>query len=288
MCGLLRWVEMSDAPGLRFAVCCPNTERFGNPRDAAALARTAEETGWEGFFTWDSLFFWRDGVSAVYDPWVVLSAVAAATESIRIGTCVAVVPRYKPQTLASTVSSLDALSGGRMTLGVGSGFFADEFEVFGESGNPRVRGEMLDESLDVVTRLWSGDEVNHKGTHYEVAGVKVDLKPVQQPRVPIWVGGDSRAALRRAARWDGWIGPTDPWGKEWTPDDLASFRESIEIERDTDQPYDIAWADVSQPDDGEKVEAYRQASATWWMELIDWNRGSYDEAFDRVAAGPPK
>ena len=279
---------MSDAPRLKFAVCCPNTERFGNPRDAAALARTAEETGWEGFLTWDSLFFWRDGVSSVYDPWVVLSAVSAATESIRIGTCVAIVPRYKPQTLATTVSSLDVLSEGRMTLGVGIGFFADEFEVFGESGNPRVRGEMLDESLDVVTRLWSGDEVNHKGTHYEVAGVAIDLNLVQKPRVPIWVGGDSPAALRRAARWDGWIGPADPWGKEWTPDDLASFRETIETERDTDQPYDIAWADVSQPDDGEKVESYRQAGATWWVELIDWGRGSYNEAFDRVAAGPPK
>ena len=271
---------------MKFAVCCPNTERFGNPRDAAALARTAEESGWDGFLTWDSLFLWREGVSSVYDPWVVLSAVAAATEKIRIGTCVAIVPRYKPQTLAMTVSSLDVLSGGRMTLGIGIGFFGEEFEVFGEPSTPRVRGEMLDESMDVVTQLWSGDEVNHKGLHYEVRGVAFDFNLVQKPRVPIWVGGDSPAALRRAARWDGWIGPADPWSKEWTPDDLASFRHAIETDRDTDQPFDIAWADISQPDDGEKVDKYRRAGATWWVELIDSGRGGYDEALNRVAAGP--
>ena len=278
---------MSDLP-LQFAVLCPNVDQFGNPRDAAELARAAEKAGWDAFFTWDSLFFWREGVHAVYDPWVVVSAVATATETIRIGTCVAIVPRYKPQTLATTVSTLDVLSNGRMTLGVGIGFFAEEFEVFGGSGDARIRAEMLDENLDVVTRLWSGDEVNHRGHYYTVAGVTLESTLVQTPRVPIWVGGDSRPALRRAARWDGWIGPANPWDREWTPDDLIAFTETIEAERDSARPFDIAWAGVSQSDEGEMVEGFRQAGATWWVELIDWGRGSYDEACDRVTAGPPR
>ncbi len=132
-------------------------------------------------------------------------------------------PRYKPpQLLAMTLASLDALSEGRLTLGVGIGFFADEFEVFGEAGEARVRAEKLDEGLEVITRLWSGDEVNHQGSHFEVHDVVVDPLPVQQPRIPIWVGGDSAPTLRRAARWDGWIGPTEPWKDTWTPEDLVS------------------------------------------------------------------
>ena len=89
-----------------------------------------------------------------------------------------------------------------------------------------------------------------------------------------------------AARWDGWIGPTEPWKDTWTPEDLVSFREKIEKERDSSQPPEIAWAGSSTPEDGDMVEAYRKAGATWWVELIDWSRGSYDEAIARVAAGP--
>ena len=278
---------MAEEP-LRFATVAPNAERFGNPRDAAEVGRVAEEAGWDGYFTWDSLFFWGESSRPVYDPWVALSAVAMATERIRIGTCVAVLPRYKPQALAMTLASLDVLSEGRLTFGVGIGFSADEFEVFGEAGEARVRAEKLDEGLEVITRLWSGDEVNHQGDHFEVHDVVLDPVLVQTPRIPIWVGGDSEPALRRAARWDGWIGPTEPWKDTWTPEDLVSFRERIEKERDSSQPFEIAWSGASTPEDGDMVEAYRQAGATWWVELIDWTRGSYDKAIARVAAGPPR
>lgn len=272
---------------LRFGIVTPNVERFGNPRDAAEVGRLAEESGWDGYFIWDVLSIIWESSRPTYDPWVALSSVAMATERIRIGTGVAVLPRYKPQLLAMTLASLDALSEGRLILGVGIGFLADEFEVFGEAGEARVRAEKLDEGLEVITRLWSGDEVNHQGSHFEVHDVVLDPLPVQQPRIPIWVGGDSAPALRRAARWDGWIGPTEPWKDTWTPEDLVSFREKIEKERDSSQPPEIAWAGSSTPEDGDMVEAYRKAGATWWVELIDWSRGSYDEAIARVAAGPP-
>lgn len=272
---------------LRFGITAPNAERFGNPRQASEVGRMAEEAGWDGYFIWDSLFFYADAPRPVFDPWVTLTAVAMATERIRIGTCVAVLPRYKPQALAMTLASLDVLSEGRVTLGVGIGFFADEFEVFGEVGDNRIRAEKLDESLEVITRLWSGNEVNYQGDHFEVHGVVLEPLLVQAPRIPVWVGGDSAPALRRAGRWDGWIGPTEPWKDTWTPQDLASFRERIENDRDSSQPLEIAWNGTSTPEDGDLVDAYRQAGATWWIELIDWSRGSYDEAIARVAAGPP-
>ena len=273
---------------LCFGIAPPNVARFGNPRAAAHLASTAEDAGWDGYFIWDVLGFMWDNPRPTFDPWVILAAVAMATERIRLGTCVAVLPRYQPHLLAMTLASLDVLSEGRMTLGVGLGVSGDEFSAFGESADLRVRAEKLVEGLVVMNRLWSGDEVSHRGTHFEVHDVVLDPLPVQQPRVPIWIGGDSAPALRRAARWDGWIGPTDPWKDTWTPQDLVSFREKIEAESDSSEPVEIAWAGMSTPEDRDMVEAYRQAGASWWIEVIDWTRGSYDEMLDRVGKGPPR
>lgn len=271
---------------LQFGIAPPNWGAFGNPRDAAKLARVAESAGWHGYFTWDALFGGRNP-HPTYDPWVILSSVAMATETIRIGTCVAILPRYKPHLLAMTLASLDILSGGRLILGVGIGDGGTNFEAFGESGDARVRAEKLDEALELITRLWSGEEVDHRGTHYVVDGVALSPLPVQRPRIPIWVGGDSPPALRRAARWDGWIGP-DEGPLQKTPEDLASTNRSLETRAGSPRSFDIAWAGTTNPGDGPLVEAFRQAGATWWIEIIDGNRGSHDEVLARIAKGPPR
>ena len=263
---------------LRFAIAPSNSGPFGDPRAAAELAGTAEEAGWDGYFSWDALPTWPDPPPA-YDPWVILSAVAVATTRMKIGTCVAVVPRYKPHLLARTLVSLDVLSGGRMILGVGLGDGAS-IKVFGENAATRARAQKTDEALEIITRLWSEESVTYRGEHYTVEGFKLSARPVQKPRIPIWVGGDSPGALRRAARWDGWIGPSaNPL--ESSPEDVRSIRARLDALPGT-TPLDIAWGGTTAA--GDSVTAYRDAGVTWWIEVLV---GSREEMLSRVAAGPP-
>lgn len=268
---------------MRFGIAPPNWGPFGEPRAAIELAVAAEQAGWDGYFSWDALIVSNDP-PPTYDPWTILSAVATVTQRIRIGTCIAVLARYKPHLVARTLASLDVLSDGRLTLGVGIGDGGKHFEAFGEPGEARIRAEKLDESLEVITRLWSGDEVTHHGKHYTVDGYALTTLPVQRPRVPIWVGGDSPAAMRRAGRWDGWIGPDqDPLNS--TPEDVAAVRDRLGQAGAARPSFDIAWAGKTEPGDDGSVSAYQRAGATWWIEVAI---GSREQILARVAAGPPE
>lgn len=273
-----------EAESLKFGIAVTNWGSFGDPRRAVELAALAEESGWDGYFTWDALLT-GDDPAPNYDPWVILAAVAMATERIRIGTCVAVVPRYRPHLLAMTVATLDVLSGGRMILGVGLGdaTVKKNFEAFGEASAVPVRAEKLDEALDVMTRLWTGERVTHHGIHFVVDDFALTATPVQQPRVPIWVGGDSPAALRRASRWDGWIGPdANPLNN--TADDAKRVRGEIAASQASSRPIDIAWAGRSTPEDQNRIATYSSAGATWWIEIL---MGPGEQIQRRVALGPP-
>ena len=180
----------------------PNFGAWGDPAAMVSLATDAEATGWDGFFIWDHIGGFDNNM---VDPWVALGAVAAATTTITIGTTVTPVPRRRPQKLARETTTVDRLSGGRFVFGVGSGEGAAEFDDMGENTVHRERGEMLDEALDVITRLWTGERVDHRGTHYTVEGARFAPTPVQTPRIPIWVGGfwPYTRPMKRAARWDG-------------------------------------------------------------------------------------
>ncbi len=273
--------------GMRFGLAPPNVGTFGDPQAAAKLAATAEAAGWDGYFVWDVLGFMWDQPQPTFDPWIILSAVATSTERIRLGTDVAALPRYQPHLLPMTLASLDVLSEGRLILGVGLGAFEAELSAFGQTGDVHTRAEKTDEALEVMTRLWSGEEVVHRGKHYSVERVRLAPTPVQQPRIPIWIGGDSPAALRRAGRWDGWFGPTEPW-KEWTPGDLARFRRRIEEGRESGDSVNIGWGGLSDPDDRDRIADFHQAGATWWIEVIEGGRGGMEDWLDRVAQGPPR
>ncbi|GLI26668.1 luciferase-like protein [Agromyces rhizosphaerae] len=254
----------------RFALAVPHWGPFGDPREAARLAQRAEQAGWDGYFTWGG-FVSGDAPPKTYDPWVVPAAVASATSRMRIGTCIAPLPAFQPYVVASIVASLDVLSDGRMTLGVGIGDVARSFEMFGQSGDRWVRAAQLDEALDVIVRLWSGERVDHHGEHFTVDGVTLAAVPVQQPRVPIWVGGDSAPAKRRAARWDGWIGPdNDP--ADATVADLRRTRSEFS---DPEHPVELVWA-------GELDDA---GTADWAMVPL---MGSRDECAGVVDAGPSR
>ena len=139
-----------------------------------------------------------------YDPWVVLGAVANTTETIRLATNVYILPLRHPIVTARQVVTLDRLSRGRVTLGIGVGWLEEEFDVMGESFHDR--GRRTDEIMGLLRRLWSEEVIEHHGRAYDFGPIRFEPKPRQQPSIPIEVGGRSPAAIRRAARLgDGWI-----------------------------------------------------------------------------------
>jgi len=178
-------------------------DSLADPRVVGDLAAAAEAAGWDGFFLWDHLQY-GDRVTEIADVWTCCAAVAMRTERLLLGPMVTPLARRRPQVLARQAASLAVLSGGRFVLGLGLGDdWVGEFGGFGDEPDPRARARMLDEGLDVLTALLSGEPVEHEGAHYAVHGAR--FRPA--PAVPIWLAGrlGNRAPLRRAARYDGFF-----------------------------------------------------------------------------------
>lgn len=276
---------------MQYALYLPNFDLFGEAAVLAELASLAEENGWDGFFIWDHLE-WPGSEPAV-DPWVALAAIAMRTSRIRLGTLVTPLPRRDIVKLAREAVSVDRLSEGRLVLGVGLGWETiPEWDAFGHEADKRARGEMLDEGLEVLAALWSGDPVDHDGTHYRVA-TPGHAPPVQRPRVPIWVGGGwpAKKPFRRAAKWDGVmpISPRVMEGGDLTPGDFEEIREFIDGERTSQGPFDVLKGGMTaDADDREQPDAYRAAGVTWWLEaLVPWGN-SLETVRGRIASGPPR
>jgi alkanesulfonate monooxygenase SsuD/methylene tetrahydromethanopterin reductase-like flavin-dependent oxidoreductase (luciferase family) len=273
---------------MHYGVVMANLNDYSDPRVAVRLAQAAEEAGWEAFFVWDHLgFVWGSPSS---DPWVVLPAVAASTTRIALGTAITPLARRRPHNVANALASLDLLSGGRVVFGAGLGGVVEEFTAFGDPGDMKERAAMLDEGLMILNRLWSGGSVTHRGPHYAVEGVSLAPLPLQRPRIPIWIGGEGAPALRRAARWDGWLAPaTNPDGTpSKSPARIAEMVTEIRRHRKTDAPFDVAVDGYSEAGDPTLPRAYGAAGATWWLEVIRSTRGPLDEMIARVEAGPPE
>lgn len=257
---------------------------YSDPHEVVRLAQAAEAAGWEALAIWDHMLFpFGSG-----DPWVTLSAVAATTRRLKLITAVAPLPRYRPHLLARTLVALDRLSGGRVIFGTGLGMAFDQ-APFGDPTDASTLAAQLDEGLEVLTRLWSGEPVNHQGRFYTVAGAQLTPTPLQQPRIPIWIGGESPAALRRAARWDGWIiGTIDEQCRiTRPPEQLAAEIAALRSYRTSDSPPAVAVDGVTDASERNLPNAYAQAGATWWLEAIFGSRGSPEEMLARVNAGPP-
>ena len=188
---------------MRFGLSIANIGPYADARLVAGLARDAEAAGWDGVFVWDHLVFVKAWRPEVGDPWTILAAVALATERVRFGPMVTPLPRRRPQVVARQTVALDRLSGGRLVFGVGLGEPADdEYGTFGEPVDARVRAAMLDEGLEVLAALWTGEPVAHRGTHYTVDEWRSSPRrssarasPSGSPRPS---GGSGRCAVPRA------------------------------------------------------------------------------------------
>ncbi len=261
---------------------------FGDPRVVTRLALAAETAGWDGLFVWDHLaYVW--GVPAG-DPWIILAAAAQVTRRLRLGTMVTPLPRRRLQVLAQTLVTLDQLSQGRLIFGAGLGGVPEEFSAFGEDTDARRRARQLDLGLAILARWWAGETVSHRGEALHIDGVALLPRPVQRPRIPIWIGGESRAARRRAARWDGWVIPgTDEHGRMTRrPEELARQLSEIRARRPGGRPLDVAMTGISDGGDRERPQAFAAVGLTWWLESIHGYRGDVATMEARVRAGPPR
>src|SRR6478752_1420665 len=165
---------------MQFAVFLPNFGPFGDTDALVELARDAEANGWNGFFIWDHIQLDGADTGPIVDPWVALTAVACATENLRIGTMITPLARRRPWKLARETVTLDRVSHGRLTFGVGLGYPPeDEFGTFGEETDDRVRADKLDEGLEILDGLWSGEKLEYSGEHFQVSGAQFQPRPAQ-------------------------------------------------------------------------------------------------------------
>lgn len=274
--------------GLQFGVFVPNLGPFADARALSDLAALAEESGWDGFFVWDHILFSAESDFDIVDPWVALAAIAMATKRLRIGTLITPVSRRRPWKLARETTSIDRLSGGRLVFGAGLGFPPGaEFEMFGEVSPMGVRAQLLDEGLELLDELWSGELVSHQGKHHLVGPVRFTPPPLQRPRIPIWVAGwwPNKAPYRRAARWDGVV-PELVGGAQPSIADVRDISAFVAEHRTALDPFDIVLNgyDVLNRSD---LDEFADAGVTWWLERIDPDRAfSLAEAEALIQRGP--
>jgi alkanesulfonate monooxygenase SsuD/methylene tetrahydromethanopterin reductase-like flavin-dependent oxidoreductase (luciferase family) len=259
---------------------------WGDAADIGDLAEAAESSGWDGLFVWEPVW----GV----DAWISLGLAAVRTSRIRLGTMLTPPSRRRPWELASQVATVDRLSNGRVTLGVGLGAIDSGFAAFGEECDRKVRAELMDECLEIMCGLWAGQPYEFEGQHYTVRPTEFPTigNVEQDPRVPVWcVGALGRTkSMERAMRWDGVIPQVlDPESEAGArqPDlaEVESLRSAIE-----EGPNPGADIIVEGQGTQHSASAYKAAGATWWLESM-WGAMSEHSpvaaAYDRLRQGPP-
>ena len=205
---------------------------WATEREFAELAVVAEAAGWDQVFSWEAV--WGQ------DAWATLAAAAMTTERIRLGTLLTPAARYRPWDLASRVASVDRISGGRVTLGVGLGALHGNWLAFEADEGRAVRARKLDEGLAIYAGLMGGQPFEFQGQHYSAKPVTelVPPPPVQRPHPPVWCvgmlvpGRPRQRSLERAARWQGVFpaaagGTLEDPGSHLTPDALREVVDRI-------------------------------------------------------------
>ena len=210
---------------MKFGVTVPNNWGIEDVNEALSFGPLAEELGYDSVWVMDHLFnngYIRERLDdrPYYHPLATLSYLSATTRRVLLGTSVLVLPYHNPVELAKYTATLDQMSGGRVTLGVGVGAMTEEFDALGIPMSER--GALTNESIRVMRELWSSPAPSYHSRRWNFDDLRFSPKPVQQPHIPLWIGGASPGALRRAARLgDGW----HPSGL--TPEQYAAGREEV-------------------------------------------------------------
>lgn len=267
---------------VRHAIYLPPIGSFGDVHSLIDLAVAAEDGGWDGFFLWDHIQY--EAPVPLADAWVALSAIAASTSAIRLGPLVTPLARRRPWKVAREATTLDHLSRGRLVLGVGLGIdFWREFSSFsGEASTDAERAALVDDGIEIITRLWAGTPTTLRGSRLSVDEAHFLPRPLQRPRIPIWsavLWPPARPGpIRRAARCDGVMPFT---GAPMTVAQAAEVRDAVATERPNADPFDLCvWGAADQ------AAAYEDAGVTWLVQSagpedsLAWLRRT-------VEAGPP-
>jgi alkanesulfonate monooxygenase SsuD/methylene tetrahydromethanopterin reductase-like flavin-dependent oxidoreductase (luciferase family) len=247
----------------------------GKPTENLEHAIAAEAAGWDAVFLWEGVYH--------VDPWTQLSAIAMRTERIKLGTLLTPAPRRRPWVLGGQCVTLDQLSGGRVILSVGIGAFDTGLgDMAREEHDVRIRAEILDETIDLLRAMWSGEPTKHTGTHYAV-DLPAGPKPVQTGGIPIWCVGvwPRMKSMRRTLRCEGAVIQAD----DDSPETFAAIAEWLRERRE--RPIDVIAQGTTTPKNAAaKIEPLADAGATWWIEA-DWAAGPA-KVRKRIDAGPPR
>jgi len=202
---------VSNSPTLSFEVALPSAE----PEAALDLGQRADALGFDAVTLPDHFFQparLGEGLEGRSDLFTTLGALAQATSRVRLGQAVVCAPFRHPVQVARAVATLDRISGGRAELGIGAGWYRDEFEAFGFEFPPAsVRRAILRESLEVIRRYWTEEQLDFRGEHFQIAGAPTEPHPLQRPHPPITVGGSAQALLEIAAEHANWVNLIPPW-----------------------------------------------------------------------------
>ncbi|GLV55423.1 luciferase-like protein [Dictyobacter sp. S3.2.2.5] len=282
---------------MRYGLSLPNGGVCGDARVLAELGCLAEAAGWDGVFVEDYIVHQSDGAVPTCDPWIALAAIAVGTKQIWLGTSVTPLSRRRPWKVAREAVALDQLSNGRFILGVGSGDAGEAgFSRVNEVRDARERAKMLDEALEIIVGLWSGEPFSYQGHYFQVQEMTFLPTSVQKPRIPILVGGGwpLKGPSLRAARYDGCClykqhEPGD--SSDWIPDEvreLKAFMEAHRGEQPRNEPYEIKLGGRSRSADWEHdralMKVLAEAGVTWWVEYVP--AGSVEEMRESVMRGP--
>jgi hypothetical protein len=273
---------------MKYGLALPYT----TPRTVARLSQLAEESGWDGCFLGDAI--WCE------DPMIGLAAAAMITRRIRLGTMITPVPLRIPWKLASESVALDHLSEGRLILGLGAGAVWMGWHAFPDQvSDTKVRTEMLDETIDILSLLYQRKQFDYDGKHFHLKLTQLDEmhyppKPVQQPRVPLWCVGlwPRKKSMARVLKCDGVIAEKiSPEGipEDITPDDICEIKAYVDTNRRLSTSFDIVLngkvADLDRSQLQDKLLPLIEAGATWWIEGL-WD-ATEDAAVQRIRRGPP-
>jgi len=273
---------------MRYAYCINGFEDFNANID---LACEAEETGWDAFFLPDGLALEipSHGALPLFDPWVVMGAIAIRTSRIRFGTMITPISRRRPWKLARECVTVDQLSKGRLILAVGMGAAADDggFHKVGEAIDLKIRAQRVDEGLAIIDGLWKGVPLTFRGEHFHVDNMTMLPRPFQTPRIPIWVVGvwGKPKSMRRALSWDGIIPQRYRDWQPFSPDEVRSIRDYVFKQRTDNRPFEIIAGGMA-AGNPQAVRPFIEAGATWWVEG-DMGSLSFDALRERLRQGPP-